>query len=314
MNKIDRNSYKEAKKLFEKFLPDDLIRELITQFLASAIDYAASLDNNNWNLNLDKNGLFIRFNTGHEYCIEISKNKLLILCDKDKLKPFLFDRELPIYFRGHIGRKPIESKNINEVPDIVKKTKNSIGCVMEFEDAPNVLEYLESSNQYFIKKAINTVQIRQMREAHSKGGIEYLSKELNINLPNPTYSLTNLPNFSDIIRQQEIDFEKAKKSSRIQRKKIIEKSNPKPEKFITSQTVFARNQYVVAEVLERANGFCEKCKKPAPFLKDKDNEPFLEVHHIVPLSEGGEDTVDNSIALCPNCHRHAHFGKKTFNG
>jgi 5-methylcytosine-specific restriction protein A len=26
------------------------------------------------------------------------------------------------------------------------------------------------------------------------------------------------------------------------------------------------------------------------------------------LSTGGEDTLENAIALCPNCHRRAHFG------
>jgi len=28
----------------------------------------------------------------------------------------------------------------------------------------------------------------------------------------------------------------------------------------------------------------------------------------VPLSEGGEDTLENAIALCPNCHRKMHYG------
>lgn len=41
-----------------------------------------------------------------------------------------------------------------------------------------------------------------------------------------------------------------------------------------------------------------------------DGEIFLEVHHIIPLSEGGEDTVANAEALCPNCHREKHFGMK----
>jgi hypothetical protein len=28
----------------------------------------------------------------------------------------------------------------------------------------------------------------------------------------------------------------------------------------------------------------------------------------VPLARGGEDTVENAVAVCPNCHREAHFG------
>jgi 5-methylcytosine-specific restriction protein A len=27
------------------------------------------------------------------------------------------------------------------------------------------------------------------------------------------------------------------------------------------------------------------------------------------LSDGGRDTVDNAVALCPNCHRECHHGK-----
>ena len=55
----------------------------------------------------------------------------------------------------------------------------------------------------------------------------------------------------------------------------------------------------------RANGICQLCDEPAPF-KDKNGEPFLESHHIVWLSNGGEDTIENSTALCPNCHRKMH--------
>ena len=43
-------------------------------------------------------------------------------------------------------------------------------------------------------------------------------------------------------------------------------------------------------------------------MLDKNKEPFLEVHHVKSLSDGGEDTLDNVIALCPNCHREKHYG------
>jgi 5-methylcytosine-specific restriction endonuclease McrA len=42
----------------------------------------------------------------------------------------------------------------------------------------------------------------------------------------------------------------------------------------------------------------------------KDGAYYLEVHHIIPLSENGEDSVDNAIALCPNCHRQEHYGEQ----
>ena len=71
---------------------------------------------------------------------------------------------------------------------------------------------------------------------------------------------------------------------------------------------FVRNPDVVAEVLYRAT-HCGRCKSPAPFLRRSDGTPYLEVHHKKPLSENGEDTVANAIALCPNCHRELHHGR-----
>lgn len=92
------------------------------------------------------------------------------------------------------------------------------------------------------------------------------------------------------------------------------KNSPKiPESFNSIVTLFRRNPAVIAEVLDRANGHCEECRKIAPFKRASDGSPYLEVHHITPLSEGGEDTVKNAQALCPNCHREAHFGDKSDN-
>jgi len=69
-----------------------------------------------------------------------------------------------------------------------------------------------------------------------------------------------------------------------------------------------RNPDVIAEVLERANGICEYCGNPAPFNRASDGTPYLEIHHKKPLSQGGDDSVENAVALCPNCHREDHFG------
>ncbi|EOX4936211.1 HNH endonuclease [Vibrio parahaemolyticus] len=71
---------------------------------------------------------------------------------------------------------------------------------------------------------------------------------------------------------------------------------------------YRRDPDVVAEALYRAEGFCEKCKEKAPFIKRSNGEPYLEVHHIIPLSQGGLDSLENVISLCPNCHREIHFG------
>jgi 5-methylcytosine-specific restriction protein A len=70
-------------------------------------------------------------------------------------------------------------------------------------------------------------------------------------------------------------------------------------------TVFEANVYVAELAKRRAEGICQLCGQPAPF-KDKKGEPYLEPHHIVWLSQGGEDNIENSVALCPNCHTKMH--------
>ena len=71
---------------------------------------------------------------------------------------------------------------------------------------------------------------------------------------------------------------------------------------------FNRSQQVRERVLTMANGRCEACDSPAPFL-GTDDKPFLEVHHVRPMAQQGSDSVRNTVALCPNCHREMHHSK-----
>ena len=71
---------------------------------------------------------------------------------------------------------------------------------------------------------------------------------------------------------------------------------------------YKRADLIKRYVLKRANEYCEYCGRRAPFLT-KDLRPYLEVHHILSLSDGGPDDPRWVIALCPNCHRMAHYSK-----
>jgi 5-methylcytosine-specific restriction protein A len=66
-----------------------------------------------------------------------------------------------------------------------------------------------------------------------------------------------------------------------------------------------RSQAVKAYTLERAQGTCEACHSKAPFESPKG--PYLEVHHVFQLGDDGPDEPWAVIALCPNCHRRAHY-------
>jgi HNH endonuclease len=86
------------------------------------------------------------------------------------------------------------------------------------------------------------------------------------------------------------------------RSQLREREGPAPSVKVQT-TVFIRNPAVAAEVLFNAGGICAECGGPAPF-KTRAGQPYLEVHHRVPLASGGSDTE----AICPNCHREKHYG------
>jgi len=82
--------------------------------------------------------------------------------------------------------------------------------------------------------------------------------------------------------------------------KVVDK---KPRK--TETVVHYRDPYVKELVKRIAEGKCQCCGQDAPFV-DKNNVPYLEEHHVKRLADGGTDTIDNVVAICPNCHRKMH--------
>ena len=79
----------------------------------------------------------------------------------------------------------------------------------------------------------------------------------------------------------------------------------RPRSSTTATVVYARDPAVAELAKRRAGGKCDLCRRPAPFTNTA-NEPYLESHHIVWLAHGGADRPENTVALCPNCHRKMH--------
>jgi 5-methylcytosine-specific restriction enzyme A len=84
------------------------------------------------------------------------------------------------------------------------------------------------------------------------------------------------------------------------------RGNLYPQSVESISKSFVRDPLVKAFVLNQADGICEGCGQVAPF-KTVSGDPYLEVHHVLPLAHGGTDTASNAVVLCPNCHRRAHF-------
>jgi len=76
--------------------------------------------------------------------------------------------------------------------------------------------------------------------------------------------------------------------------------NSSPSKYVRSASI---KKYAKA----RSGGNCEWCEDTAPF-QSKTGEPYLEVHHVDELGNGGEDRLDRVVALCPTCHSKIHYG------
>ncbi len=109
-----------------------------------------------------------------------------------------------------------------------------------------------------------------------------------------------------------LDHNYRKKEKRIKKipdqeleKKAIQLQTFKPSMRRTISQTYERNPYVTEYAKRRADGICELCEQEAPF-KTKQNEAYLETHHIEWLCNGGADTIENTVALCPNCHKKMH--------
>jgi 5-methylcytosine-specific restriction protein A len=87
---------------------------------------------------------------------------------------------------------------------------------------------------------------------------------------------------------------------------IEEPGNDVAPRVSVRGTAFKRDGAVRFRALVRAAGRCEQCGTLG--FVTATGKLYLETHHVVPLSEGGSDRLDNVVALCPNDHRRAHLG------
>jgi 5-methylcytosine-specific restriction enzyme A len=80
-----------------------------------------------------------------------------------------------------------------------------------------------------------------------------------------------------------------------------------PNASEAKRRTYERSEDLRVYVRRRADGRCEGCGSPAPFVTLR-GHPYLEPHHTRRLSDGGPDDYHHVIALCPTCHRRVHHG------
>jgi len=74
---------------------------------------------------------------------------------------------------------------------------------------------------------------------------------------------------------------------------------------------YERNPLVIAIARLRASHRCEVRNCTHPIFKTPEGIIYTEVHHIVPLADGGEDSIDNVACLCPAHRREVHLGVRS---
>jgi 5-methylcytosine-specific restriction endonuclease McrA len=91
--------------------------------------------------------------------------------------------------------------------------------------------------------------------------------------------------------------------------KKAQSATKKPERKKVETSTYNRNHAIVVYVQERSGFKCEVDSCNYQGFEKEDGTKFIEVHHLIQLSENGEDSIDNAVAVCPNCHRLLHYGK-----
>jgi 5-methylcytosine-specific restriction protein A len=114
---------------------------------------------------------------------------------------------------------------------------------------------------------------------------------------------------SDLVPTSNIDFLDQQVDAIESFVKVAPTGQEKPLRSSKQSNLIDRDPLVKAWILQEASGACELCNSDSPFLKDN-GKPYLEVHHVHHLANGGSDTISNAVGVCPNCHRALHYSIK----
>lgn len=225
-----------------------------------------------------------------------------------------------------------ESKNYSdEIPDTWITSKQAMLNVKHYVVGPKGVSFIARCDVHPSDRVVELDYLPYAEENKRAGAIngvlrlEFLS-ESKADTPKINWKKSYAGEFKDSSKSAEVSYssdkdtqysgwetafeEKVASSGKLSQEQLalrIAEVPELPRRRRMTTTVFDRNPDVVAYVLHRANGRCESCHSEAPFLSKATGQPYLEVHHRQRLADGGKDIPDNARALCPNCHRKAHF-------
>jgi hypothetical protein len=82
----------------------------------------------------------------------------------------------------------------------------------------------------------------------------------------------------------------------------------------STKNYYERSPQVAINAIANSNYSCEIDSLHKTFTRKSKNEPYLEPHHLIPLSKQNDfqyslDVEANIISLCSNCHNEIHYGQ-----
>lgn len=94
---------------------------------------------------------------------------------------------------------------------------------------------------------------------------------------------------------------------------IMDMPIPKPDKIEQIVQIPDRSSIIKNQVIMFSGYTCEINKSHKTFTSDSTKQPYMEGHHIIPISKQDKflnslDVYANIVSLCPVCHRLLHYG------
>jgi len=81
------------------------------------------------------------------------------------------------------------------------------------------------------------------------------------------------------------------------------------ENFNQRTSPRAHISYIKKYFISNKFSKCDCCGQYS-FIKEN-GERYFEFHHLVPISEQGQDHINNLFGICANCHRKFHYARKS---
>lgn len=117
--------------------------------------------------------------------------------------------------------------------------------------------------------------------------------------------------FENALEQNEIEHTLETDSKELDKNDLLKKINDcekdTSEKITINGKTYKRYNYLMVQIKKYRDYKCQFCS--TTILK-ANGEYYIEACHIKPKSEGGKDSLDNILILCPNCHKLFDFGKR----